>query len=399
MTPPRGATVVPLAVLADDRSGAIETAGALAPWIGGPVTVTPWSILPTALDPGPAAATVVDLGSRHLDPAEAGQRARAAGRPGAAASAGPVLQAHKIDSTLRGNWAHEVVARLDGGRLLVVPALPARGRTCVDGEVRVDGVPVHRSASGVDVAGPTGGARPAVHLLDAFARIPCPDRVAAVSEFGPSGVGAWLRDPHGATAAVVDASTDRDLDAIAATVASVVASAGVGSWPLVAGSSATIAAFARVIARDPGGSSTLVGPSGAGGVIVVRGSRHPAACSQVDRLRSTDVGIPVVVIEPDPSSDAVVDPVHDDPVRLAARVARDVAASAHRALAARPDAVMVVLGGDTAAAVLGDHAVEVVGTLGDGASWGRWRDRVVVVRPGGFGDADALVRLVRGTLR
>ena len=52
--------------------------------------------------------------------------------------------AHKIDSTLRGNWAAEIRARahVTGLRVLVVAAWPAMGRTCIGGVVHVRGASV-----------------------------------------------------------------------------------------------------------------------------------------------------------------------------------------------------------------------------------------------------------------
>lgn len=63
----------------------------------------------------------------------------------------------QFDSTLRGPVACEVIAawKASGRRkLLVAPAFPAAGRTTVDGEVRVDGVPVAATAFSRDPATP-----------------------------------------------------------------------------------------------------------------------------------------------------------------------------------------------------------------------------------------------------
>jgi uncharacterized protein YgbK (DUF1537 family) len=65
----------------------------------------------------------------------------------------------------------------------------------------------------------------------------------------------------------------------------------------------------------------------------------------------------------------------------------------------RPRTV-VVLGGDTAAAVLGDRTVLVGGMVAPGTAWCRRDDGgpVWVTRSGAFGGPDALVELVSGTL-
>ncbi len=62
---------------------------------------------------------------------------------------------------------------------------------------------------------------------------------------------------------------------------------------------------------------------------------------------------------------------------------------------------MVVIGGDTADAVLGPERLDVGGLVVDGTPWSLrpGRDRpLIVTRAGGFGGPDALVDLVWGTL-
>ena len=98
---------VDLHVAADDRTGAIETAAAIADRTGAPVPVAVW---PDLVPPSVGAA-VVDLASRHVDPADAVARA------GSLPCRGRL--AHKIDSTLRGNWANlstVAMSRLGGYR-------------------------------------------------------------------------------------------------------------------------------------------------------------------------------------------------------------------------------------------------------------------------------------------
>ena len=130
--------------VADDRTGALEVAGEMVPWLG-PLVVT----VRTA--PGGAPAAVVDIASRHLPPAVAAERAVAA------ASEPAHRRAHKIDSLLRGNWAHELLAvqRAAGDRVLLVPASPQLGRTCRGGVVHVDGVPVGAHDARRATASPT----------------------------------------------------------------------------------------------------------------------------------------------------------------------------------------------------------------------------------------------------
>ena len=148
--------------------------------------------------PSGAECTVVDLASRHLPPSEA--RARAVSAPAHAL--------HKIDSTLRGSWAHEIVGRQQAHavRVVVAPAFPAAGRVCVDGVVYVDGVPVAEGAAATDARGPVRSSRPADYLCDAGA--------SAVDAVTPSALAEWL-ETRGVRFAVCDAATDADLDVIA----------------------------------------------------------------------------------------------------------------------------------------------------------------------------------------
>lgn len=112
-------------VVAEDRTGAYEVAGLLAGTDGVLVSVG-----------GGAHDGVIDLGTRALPADEATALARQLPAQG--------WVGHKMDSTLRGNWAHEVRARrlATGRRLIVLPGWPDMGRTCVAGVVKLFDEPV-----------------------------------------------------------------------------------------------------------------------------------------------------------------------------------------------------------------------------------------------------------------
>jgi uncharacterized protein YgbK (DUF1537 family) len=58
---------------------------------------------------------------------------------------------------------------------------------------------------------------------------------------------------------------------------------------------------------------------------------------------------------------------------------------------------VIVIGGDTAAAVLGDQPVEVGGTVAPGVAWCRpsgETEALVLTKPGGFGSPSALIVLI-----
>lgn len=366
---------VRLHVVADDRTGALEVAAALADrGIGGDagVVVAAWPSFPDS------DVCVVDLASRHLSAEEAALRAATLPFESAA---------HKIDSTLRGNWAHELVARHAASAVpvLVVPALPALGRVCIAGEVRVDGKPVHLGVAADDVRAGVSSSRPAEHLRAAGA--------LDVVEMGSlDAVGEWLAAREGC--AVVDAASDADIEAI------------VSRWRrapgvLLAGPSAVIAA---AVGTAPMGSERRL-PSP---VLVACGSANATARRQIEvavergavaaassedavaALRSGEHAI-VGVDAPNGRVEAVE----------AESVATALAARVHEIVASVPElGALVVIGGDTAAYVLGDPIVHVLGSVAPGTAWvaSPVLSTPVITRAGGFGDERALADLLWGTL-
>ena len=120
-----------LLITADDRTGALETGGACAD-LGFDVRLT---TTPDAYDD----CAVVDLDSRHCDADEAARRIGGAHRLDAR------FRCHKMDSGLRGNWAHEVAALVAmGQRVGILASFPDAGRRCDDGTVYIRDVPVPR---------------------------------------------------------------------------------------------------------------------------------------------------------------------------------------------------------------------------------------------------------------
>ncbi len=339
-------------IAADDRTGALETAGACADR-GCDAIVVPHGV---DID-HERGCVVVDLASRHLSPLEAGARA-ASISPGAA---------HKIDSTLRGNWAHELVARqrTTGRRVLVVPAFPAAGRTCVDGVVLVDGVPVAEGHAASDVRSPTRSSRPADHLSDAGA--------SAVDLIRPATVGAWVAAPS-APFAVCDAATAEDLDIVAKAWSH-------GPDVILGGTAAVIAAVAGLV--SPAGLRTrLARPVCAAPVLIVCGSLHPMALAQVAALEASGATALLASAREGDDSSAI---------------AAALGAGAREAIAGGAYRTVMIVGGDTAAAVLGDHVVPVGGTVAPGVAWCRpWGDdgALLLSKPGGFGTPSTLVDLL-----
>jgi 4-hydroxythreonine-4-phosphate dehydrogenase len=393
-----------LRVVADDRTGALETAGAMAARSGVPVQVL-------ARDGGPwwssTGQLVLDADTRRCSPVEAG--ARVADLVGAGWPPSVAL-AHKIDSTLRGNWAAEVVARrsVDGRPALVVPALPELGRTCAGGIVRVDGVPVHLGPAGRDPRSPIVSSSPAELLGAAGAG-------GVVSLPDPTAVDRWLAEPSGI--AVADAVTVEQVELLGAEWRER------GAGVLLVGTSSVIGAAVGP-GTAAGRTAAVPGPPNRlDRVVVVCGSLHPVAREQVRRV-AAGAGV-------DPSRiDLVVSEGVDGPVptAAAATAAASLAAAAWARIAASPAGNrvgVVVLGGETTAAFLGDRPVDVVGWAAPGTPWGYVRRSaddaggpvgtddaghtddgqtagncgdlgglVVATRSGGFGTPDALTELL-----
>ncbi len=308
-------------VAADDRTGAFEVAAELAR-TGAPVTVS--------VGEAPVGQGVVDLGTRGL----------AASDAVAAVSALPraTWEAHKIDSTLRGNWAHELRARRV--QTLVVPAWPAMGRACVGGVVLVHGAP-----------------GPAVH-----------DHLPeAVLLPGIEALEVWLSSGDGIAA--VDIADTAMLHAVARQAA---AADGLVAGPAGAIGAAFAARFGVAAPAEP--------PSLRQPLLVVCGSATAVSRVQVQRLEAARSDVRVVRAAP---ADGDLSP--------------DVA----RALVADVDlagvGAVVVIGGDTAAALLGDDSRLVGGYAAPGMPWSldeHGRGPVVVTKAGGFGGPDALVDLL-----
>jgi uncharacterized protein YgbK (DUF1537 family) len=208
------------------------------------------------------------------------------------------------------------------------------------------------------------------------------------------GVRTWLQDPVGV--AVADAVDQATIDALVALWCAGPADV------VLAGTSAVIAAVAgEGIEPRP--------PVSDGPILVVCGSVHPAARAQLDaaeRAGMVVTAIPDVITarhlerhgELVLASEIPVGDV-DEPMAVAAAtaLAQGVAVLRHEiGLGA-----LVVIGGDTAAAVLGDARVVARGTVEPGTAWADVEgiDAPVVTRSGGFGSEHALIELVRTTLR
>jgi 4-hydroxythreonine-4-phosphate dehydrogenase len=371
--------------IADDLSGAAETAIAL-----GERSLVLLSIDRLGASFGQAGVVVLDLDTRAADPAVAAQAVTAA-----LARVRPADRVFKkIDSLLRGHLAAEIGALVRSGfGVVLTPALPNVGRTVRDGVLRLKGTPLHESQAWRAVR-----AAPPASVAAALAPVAaCSLGLDVVRSSALAGTFAEIAGTG--RLVVCDAETDADLDAIAL-------AAGQAPETLALAGSGGLAAAVGRLARDTG-KPTTPPPVTAGTCLIVVGTAEPVAVEQVDRLTGFTVHslrpdelvagtasiLPLsgpTVLRADP--DAPIDP------RLGHAVSAGLARIATTAVASAP-ADLVLLGGETARRVLdalGVDALEPLDQIHHGAVRSRTPDgRVVVTRPGSFGDPGSLVRIVR----
>ncbi|MFI6695029.1 four-carbon acid sugar kinase family protein [Streptomyces sp. NPDC050433] len=376
--------------LADDLSGAAETAAALH--LPGRIVLGPAATEP----PAEGEALVLDLDSRQLTAEEAARTVREAVRD---VVPGTVL-IKKTDSLLRGNLAPEAAAYAQGADgLVIAPALPVAGRTVRDGVVHLHGIPLHATdawraeTSPVprSVAAALGDLRTASVPLAAV-RAPRRDLTGRLHDL----VEAGLRP-------VCDTETDADLDAITAAVLQL------GPGIRLMGTGGLASALGRALG-DADAPSRDSSPEGDRPLLIVVGTAEPIAVAQIAQL--TEAGVRHIALPPDllaepgaalplpvdPSGITVVSVDNSQGIRPGS--ARPVVAGLARSVAAvnRP-ADLVLTGGETARRVLdalGISRLRPVGQIHHGAVHCRTLDgRSVVTRPGSFGDTGSLLRIAR----
>ncbi|MEV0254143.1 four-carbon acid sugar kinase family protein [Streptomyces sp. NPDC050732] len=370
-------------VLADDLTSAGDCA---APFrrVGHPARIL--FSAPPAPVPGPG-VTAIDLGSRLLDEKAAAARTRRAAR----LCAGSDLVLKTVDSTLRGHVGAEVRAAWEGsGRraVVVAPAFPSEGRVTVDGVQYVRGVPVHESAYARDPVHPVRRA----------------DLTALLPEAAALGADEAARLPEliGAGRLIVcSARQDGDLDRFVAAVPRLDDVLWVGSPGLAA-------ALARRCAATGGAGAAP--PSAARRPLVAVGSVSPATRRQLAVLHGRDEVRGVTVDGAAPTAAEALRGLTAPVLTLRTPDVRHTPVAA-RALARSLAAVvrtltgqglvdgLIVTGGETAATVL--EALGVTGLdLTDEPEPGVARGTPlggpplpVLIKAGGFGDDDLLVRL------
>ncbi|PZE86946.1 hypothetical protein DEI91_01195 [Curtobacterium sp. MCBD17_032] len=405
-SPRRGPMSNRLAVIADDLSGAAEVAAVLG---SGSATVA--LTLPAALEHVARASSdvVLDCDTRALDPssrraviAQATLRMRAAGAP---------VRLVKTDSLLRGGVGDVVDGLSDAGaRVVLASALPALGRTVVDGRLLVHGRPVADAGlHGLE-------ARVVPGPLAAVGRRARSVPLAVVRAGSDAVLDAVVRAHAAGAVPVLDADSDEDLDRIAVALD--------GADCTVVGSGGIAAAIGRLRgARAPSATAPGSGdPTGAPGerqsVLLVVGTASTEATEQLEVLAAN--GVPVTPVPREvllravdrrevddidhPALHAVraalrsgsaaicVEDRHEPVPHLARRLADGLGIVA-AAISGR--AALVLTGGETARSVLTRLEITAIvpeGVVEPGCIVSRADDgRRVVTRPGSFGTVTNLL--------
>ncbi|MGJ7906481.1 four-carbon acid sugar kinase family protein [Actinopolyspora sp. H202] len=400
--------------LADDLSGAAETAAALSR------TASIRIELRSPVTPGDARNThkfplwgsgeertgplVLDLDTRQSSAARTEHAVR---ETLAAETSGNTPVLLKIDSLARGNIG-AVIRAARGGPVVLAPSLPIAGRTVRDGVIHVHGQPLRRTRTWrvEETTAPENLAQAiapsACRELD-LDTVRSPELHAAIAECAAQGL-----------VAVCDAETDTDLD-------TVVAAASCLSSPRLVGSGGLAAAIGRVMSEEAAPPAREPAParqSSERPLLIVVGTAEPGAVEQVRVL--TDLGARLIELDVVETPEELTADVHArlrselrrGPVVLTAPLGGEVVAgrsrtfvrllaeTARRAVTDCDSPVDLVLtGGETARRVLdavGVDALRARGQIHHGAVHSHTPDGTsVVTRPGSFGGPDSLVRIVR----
>jgi uncharacterized protein YgbK (DUF1537 family) len=320
----------------------------------------------------------------------------------------------KIDSTLRGHPALEVRLLRDclgASAAIIVPAFPKLGRTTIDGVHRVHGIPL----ADTEFARPQSRTRATSHLpaLLAPGDVKPPVHLPwQVIDGGVDIVAPWLQDRLAESCQLItaDAADERHLDILTQAIlplAAKVLMVGSAGW-----AERLAIAYQSLLTDMP------VGP----GVLGIVGSLSAIATRQVQIASQT--GVRVVpfpssithTLPGEPASDwqSLVQALaagchaiiwtHPDDLRTAShragqRVLRALAVKVRELLSTMPVSGLVLVGGDTAQAILRAlHAsgLRLVGEVAPGLPYGRLLDGPlaglpVATKAGGFGGDTALV--------
>jgi uncharacterized protein YgbK (DUF1537 family) len=341
----RSRTKTHVLLSADDRTGALEIGGLVAD-----ETAT----IPVGPTVESERCCVVDIASRHLSKEDAQARmAELVARPAD-------HRAHKMDAGLRGNWAYEIEVLLDAGyKVAVICAFPDAGRRCKNGVVYIHGKPVLESVFGNDPLNAPVSSKPAEVLEHSGVR------------------GEWV---------VWDANDNREMqDNIRRAIA---------EDRIVIGASGAIGGFAReYLSARPPRTIALPKPT-----VVLCGSLNPLSREQIDAIGVT-VQTTTSGVEFSDDVTVLATPIPEGGITDAEAVmmAKDAAAMLRDEWARI--GTLVVIGGDTAAAIVGDDALDCMGTVAPGIPASTYEGLCLITKGGGIGELETVKTIVAATAR
>lgn len=379
------------AIIADDLTGGADAAAAYGPTHTSSVMLDVGSTWPET------EILSINTESRYLAAEEAAAAVTSA--------VGRALEQDrrvfkKIDSLLRGNVGAEVAAALatatqgrGTGLAIVAPAFPATGRTTLRGIVHVGGRQNIEGRFGGDVGGALAAGGLTVEVL------------AGEAGRTPEDLAAHLRgvQERGIDAVVLDASSDRDLQAIAA-------AADLLDFPALLVGSGGLAA--HIASRDEGTARnaqlrhvsrtlTVIGSYSSLArqqteALVAAGAEHIT----LDHTALEGPAVARLVAEAMTRNDVVLTP---DPMgtvdKAQALVVAEALARATAGGIGHCDA-LVMTGGETATAVLkalGAGSFTVLGEIEPGVVMSLLPEPLplLVTKAGAFGDAGTLARTIQ----
>ena len=328
---------------ADDRTGALEIGGLVAD-----ETAT----IPVGPTVQSERCCVVDIASRHLT------REMAQARMADVVARPADHRAHKMDAGLRGNWANEIEVLLDAGyKVAVICAFPDAGRRCKDGVVYIHGKPVLESVFGNDPLNAPISSKPAEVLEHARVR------------------GDWV---------VWDANDNVEMQSNIRRA--------IAEERIVIGASGAIGGFAReYLPERPPRKIALPKPA-----VVLCGSLNPLSRQQIDAIGVT-VQTTTTGIEFSDDTTVIATPIPEGEITDAEAVAMAEDAAAMLRKEWERIGTLVVIGGDTAAAIVGDDALECMGTVAPGIPASMYNGVCLITKGGGIGELEIVKTIVHET--
>ena len=325
---------------ADDRTGALE--------VGGLVANEQFTV-----PVGPAADSdrccVVDIASRHLTAEEA------KGKMSVLLRRDAEHRAHKMDAGLRGNWPYEIEVLLDAGlKVAVVCSFPDAGRRCKDGVVYIHDLPVLDSVFGNDPLNAPVSSRPAEVLEHAGVK---------------GAVSVWDADDNVQMHAAIDRARAENRVLVGA------------SGALGAFAQTFFPSFRRYQVR-------LRKPR-----VVLCGSLNLLSRRQIERVGVVvqHVGAPVELAD---DTTVIATTLPDGEITTADAHATAIQAASTVRRVWSEIRTLIVVGGDTVAAVVGDDTLDAMGTVAPGIPASMYQNVCLITKGGGIGQPDTIKELL-----